>query len=367
MRSTTGREPYTRLFRCLWLGLPLLSLALPSSAAAPNPKLTVTVGQSITQHVDMTVKTVSIADAEIVDVVLANPHEILLNGKAIGYTTLVVWGETSSITFDVVVRMPFSDQQIELNVKIVEFNRTKAMQSGFDFLGRDDKTIGGLFPGDIATPADPLAFFADASVPGLDLAFRYKSGGDEIATMIRLLQENGLLRVLAEPRVVAASGQPANFLSGGEIPIPVAAGSQGGVATVTIEWKEFGVGIGFVPTIVDSGVVNLKVSPEVSGLDYGNAIVLGGFRVPALRTRRAQTTVELKDGEVLVIGGLMMEEEEDNIRKIPILGDIPLLGFFFTDKDRTSSQSELIFVVSANIVRALARGTSVPLPGAVKE
>ena len=132
--------------------------------------------------------------------------------------------------------------------------------------------------------------------------------------------------MLAEPNVVAASGQKANFLSGGEIPVPIASsGAQGGT-TVTIEWKEFGVKVEFLPTIVDSNVVNLHVAPEVSNLDYNHAMQISGFGIPAIRSRKAETTVELKDQETLVIGGLIMEEESKQRTRIPLLGTHPAPG-----------------------------------------
>jgi pilus assembly protein CpaC len=348
----------------LALVLSALAPGLAGSARAANPKLTVPVGQSITHYMASPVKTIAIANSDIADVVLANPHEILLNGKAIGFTTLVVWDDSTSTTFDVVVRMPFSDQQIELRVKIAELNRTKAAEYGFDFLASDASRTLGIYGGKVETPSIPLQIFSDQpAASGVEGAFRYFRGGDDLSAMVHMLQEQGILRVLAQPNVVAASGQNADFLSGGEIPVPVASGSVQGGSTVTIEWKEFGVGIGFVPTIVDSGVINLKVAPEVSSLDFANGIVLSGFRIPALRTRKAETTVELKDGEVLVIGGLMMEEETDNVRRIPLLGHIPLLGMLFSDTQKSTTQSELLFVVSAHIIRALPRGTPVDLPG----
>jgi pilus assembly protein CpaC len=172
-----------------------------------------------------------------------------------------------------------------------------------------------------------------------------------------------VLRVLAEPNVVAASGEEAEFLSGGEIPIPVAvSGAQGGTQ-ITIEWKEFGVKVKFTPTIVDSNVVNLKISPEVSSLDYGNAIEISGFLLPALRARRATTTVELRDQEVLVIGGLLMEQEEEVRTRIPVLGHIPILGYLFSDTRKVKTETELMLVVTPRIVRALPPGSSVNLPG----
>ena len=120
--------------------------------------------------------------------------------------------------------------------------------------------------------------------------------------------------------------------------------------------------VNFVPTIVDSGVISLQLAPEVSSLDYNNSVELSGFTIPSLRTRKAQTTVELKDGEILVVGGLMLEEETQVRRRIPILGHIPLLGYLFSDTENISSVSELMIVVSPHIVRALPPGSEVKLP-----
>ena len=360
--------------RPVFLAIVALVLALaPGAALGVNAKLRVTVGQSITRQLPQNVKTVSIADTKVADVVVAGPREVLVNGKAIGLTTLVVWDEFNrSTVFDVVVQGPFSDQQIELRVKVAEINRTKATEWGVDLLGYgknntngDEGTVGS-YGGQVDTPSIPLSIFGTGmegvatAVEGLSLAFRYIRDDEELQVMIKALMANGILKLLAEPNVVAASGQDASFLSGGEIPVPIASAGSTGGSTVTIEWKEFGVKVGFLPTIVDSSVINLKVSPEVSSLDFANGIVLSGFRVPALRVRRAETTVELKDGEVLVIGGLIMEEETKVVSKIPLLGHIPLLGWFFTDYSSGKQQSELLLVVSPKITRALPSGSQMP-------
>jgi pilus assembly protein CpaC len=179
---------------------------------------------------------------------------------------------------------------------------------------------------------------------------------------MRALASTGALRVLAEPTVVAASGETASFLSGGEIPVPIASAGTSGGTTVTIEWKEFGIKVNFVPTIVDEGVINLKIAPEASSLDFSNGVQVSGFFIPAIRTRKAETTVELRHEEKLVIGGLIMEEEVDFESKIPILGDIPLLGYLFRGVQKSTTVTELLIVVSPKIVRALAPGTRVPLP-----
>jgi pilus assembly protein CpaC len=346
-------------------------LALPTRVPAAEDKLTVTLGQSVTQRLSSAVKTVSIANTDVADVVVLGPYEILVNGKRIGMTSLVVWDQGDrSRTFDVVVRGQFSEQKIELRVQLAEVNHTKAREMGLDYAVEsdraDDDVAGGLFPGDVSTPRFPLALFGGEPVEGADGALRWIHLGAasslELSTMIRAMKEKGVIRVLAQPNVVAASGEKANFLSGGEIPVPVASSGTTGGSTVTIEWKEFGVKVDFVPTIVDEGVINLKVSPEVSSLDFGNGIELSGFRIPALRTRRANTTVELRDRETLVIGGLMMEEESRYESRIPVLGDIPLLGHLFRSTRSQKTVNELLLVVSPHVVRAIPEGTRVPLP-----
>jgi pilus assembly protein CpaC len=344
-----------------------LALAPSMAFGRVNPKIYVTVGQSVTRALRHDVKTVSIADSKVADVVVVGQREVLVNGKNVGLTTLVVWDDVvGSSVFDVVVQGPFSSQQIELRVKVAEVNRTKAAELGIDLLGvtkqdNGDQATGGTFGGQTDTPSVPLSIFGGGSVEGLSAAFRYVTGKNDLQAMVKAMLQNGTLRLLAEPNVVAASGQSASFLSGGEIPVPVASAGTTGGSTVTIEWKEFGVKVDFLPTIVDSAVINLRVAPEVSSLDFNSGVQLSGFRIPALRTRRAETTVELKDGEVLLIGGLILEEENRVKNKIPVLGHIPLLGWFFTSYSSAKIQSELLLVVSPKITRAQSAGSQMPV------
>lgn len=358
--------------RRLWIAVTALAAATalmwPSVVPAQErTKVTVMVGQSITHRITGAVKTVSIANTEVADVVVLGSHEILINGKKVGMTTLVVWDESDhSTSLDLVVRGAFSEQKIELLVQLAEVNQTKAHDYGFDYLFQTDRlnddVTAGLFPGKVATPQIPLPIFDGQPVENLDFALRWVHGMEDISTMVTAMKSNGVIRVLAEPNLVAASGEKANFLSGGEIPVPIASSGATGGSTVTIEWKEFGVKVDFLPTIVDEGVINLKISPEVSSLDFGNGIVLSGFQIPALRTRKATTTVELRNRETLVIGGLLMEEETKFESRVPILGDIPLLGYLFRSEHVAKTTNELLLVVSPRIVRALPEGTRVPLP-----
>jgi len=352
-------SPLTKTIRAIARLALVVALAVPSvahAAKANNPQINVIVGQSVTHKLDTKVKTVSIANSDIADVVVAGPQEVLVNGKKIGLTTLVLWDDANnSRTFNVTVRGPFSDQKIELRVKLAEVNRQKALELGFNFFGQTEHN-GATWAG----ATSPVPIPADQA----NALFSYIKGTDQIAAAIKALETNGTLKILAEPTVIAASGEEAQFLSGGEIPVPVAVTPNGTGTTVTIGWKEFGTKVHFVPTIVDTGVINLVVSPEVSQLDYNNAVLLSGFRIPAIRVRRAQTTVELSDQESLVIGGLIQTTETKIHKRIPILGHIPLLGYLFTDVQTQKEESELLIVVSPRLVRALPEGAKIDLPGA---
>jgi pilus assembly protein CpaC len=171
--------------------------------------------------------------------------------------------------------------------------------------------------------------------------------------ILHALQQKGFVNVLARPNLICVDGKEASFLAGGEIPVPVAQTSSGGGTTVTIEWREFGTRLNFMPTIVDSNLIHLRVEPEVSILDYTNAVLIGGYVVPSLRTRRAETEVELRENESFVIGGLQTQSERKIEDKVPIIGDIPLLGYLFRSVSNQMETSELMIVVSPQIVRPI--------------
>jgi pilus assembly protein CpaC len=176
--------------------------------------------------------------------------------------------------------------------------------------------------------------------------------------LIRALEQRGWIQSLAEPNLVAFNGQEASFLAGGEFPVPIV---QGATGTVTIEWKEFGVRLTFRPTIVGD-VIRLKVRPEVSTLDFGNGIVLEGFRIPTLSTRRAETEVELRDGQGFAIAGLLSNTADKVSQKIPILGDLPILGSLFRSRSTEARRTELLVLITPRLVRPLNADELPPLP-----
>lgn len=185
-----------------------------------------------------------------------------------------------------------------------------------------------------------------------------------LGATIKLLQQNQVLQILAEPNLMAISGQPAHFLAGGEFPYPVIQNTGGGTAfgTVTIVFKPYGVKLEFVGTIQDDGTIRLKVAPEVSSLDYTNAITISGFTMPAIQTRRAETEIELKDGQSFGIAGLLDQRTTVQLSKVPGIGDIPILGELFKSRNINKTNSELIVLVTPTIVDPVSGPVPEPTP-----
>jgi pilus assembly protein CpaC len=186
-----------------------------------------------------------------------------------------------------------------------------------------------------------------------------------LGTVIRAMQDKGLFQSLAEPNLIATNGKEASFLAGGEFPIPVVQSGQSGNA-ISIIFKEFGVRLSFTPTVLGGDLINLKVKPEVSALDFANAIVLDGFRIPALTTRKTETEVELRDGQTFAIAGLLNNTVTDTMRKIPGIGDIPILGWLFKSKAMSKAQTELVVMITPSIIRRGQMGVSEGLPSPVE-
>jgi pilus assembly protein CpaC len=186
-----------------------------------------------------------------------------------------------------------------------------------------------------------------------------------IGTVVRAMQDKGLFQSLAEPNLIATNGKEASFLAGGEFPIPVVQTGQGG-NSISIVFKEFGIRLSFTPTVLGGDLINLKVKPEVSALDFTNAIVLDGFRIPALSTRRTETEVELRDGQTFAIAGLLNNTVTDTMRKIPGIGDIPILGWLFKSKAMSKAQTELVVMITPSIIRRGQMGVSEGLPSPVE-
>jgi pilus assembly protein CpaC len=258
-------------------------------------------------------------------------------------------------------------QQVLLQVKFAEVQRT-AMRNldangGLQWTAGADSISSGwgpVFP-------DPVTGLLDASKAFGAVTSTLQHGNFTIKAGIEALEKKGLVRTLAEPNLVALSGDTASFLAGGEFPIPVAQTSSGtGVPVVTIDYKQFGVSLAFTPTVVGADTVNLVLKSEVSALDNANAITANGFDIPALKVRRAKTTVELRDGQSFAIAGLLQDDFANNTGQLPFLGSVPVLGALFRSWEYNHQQTDLVLIVTVHLVSPTVAGNlNTPLDAVV--
>ena len=348
-----------------------LFVLLVSNSQAQTKVLRVVKGKSIVLPYPEKVQTVSLADEEIADVVSVTPTDLVVIGKEVGITSLIVWGESKAHTvYDIKVDRNISGQQVVLEVRVAEVNKSALSEFGLDFLMYDDdprhmslegKKILGTYAGQVTSP-DPESrdLFAQDGITGV---IKWLGDKREFSTVIKALQQKGDLKLLANPQLLCLSGEEASFLVGGEVPIPIAQSVTPGAAlSITIEWKEYGVKLNFLPAIVDTDLINLKISPEVSSLDWTNMVSFGGYDIPALRTRKADATVELNSNQSVVLGGLLATEEIKTIKRVPILGHIPILNLVFSRRETTKSETELLIIVSPRIISSIAAEVIPPMP-----
>jgi pilus assembly protein CpaC len=388
-------------------------------------ELRLTVGRSIVLDYPSDIRQISTSDPNIVDAVAVTTREVLLHAKASGFATLIIWAKSGQRTiYTVIVEQnldqlrkllrdtfpseniqvqstrdaialtgkvsnksvadravamvtPFgktvvnnlqlapqaAERQIVLRVKFAELDRsaTTALGANLVTLGAGN-TIGRttteqFTPPSVSAPsgARPSVTFSEA----LNIfAFRPDLN---LGAFVRALQTQGALQILAEPNLVTTNGREASFLVGGEFPVPVLQGS-GSAGAVTIQFREFGIRLTFNPTFTENGTIKLYVKPEVSTLDFANAVNISGFLIPALSTRRVETNVELGEGQSFIIGGLLDERVTNNLSKIPGLANIPLMGLLFRSKEERKQRSELIVMVTPELTRPINPGETLPGP-----
>jgi pilus assembly protein CpaC len=260
------------------------------------------------------------------------------------------------------VNVPPSDPQILLKVRFLSVDREKEKQMGLNLFSTGlGNTIGSVSTGQY-TPPTVTASGSTATVTMSDdlNLFAYYPGSD-IGATIKALESNSASQVLAEPNVLAANGKQASFLAGGEYPYPMVQGGSGSSgSSISIMFKEYGVRLSFIPTITPRGTIRLQVAPEVSALDFGHAVEISGFEEPAISSRKVNTEVELADGQSFAIGGLLNNTESETFEKIPFLGDIPVLGKFFQSMQKTRDNTELIVIVTPEIVAPIPAGATLP-------
>lgn len=262
----------------------------------------------------------------------------------------------SRVTSGLAVR---DSHQVMLEVRFVEASRDSIKQLGINLLSQR----GGILTaaGDVLQPSP--GDFAVAGNTGFmnATASAILGGGIGAASLdvrIDALEEKGIIRTLAEPNLVSMSGETASFLAGGEFPIPVSAG----LGDVTIEYRKFGVSLAFTPTVLDNGVINLKVAPEVSQLDVQNTVEIGGVTVPGLRVRRANTTVELRNAQSFAIAGLLQNESANTREQVPWLGKLPIIGSLFSSTRYQSSETELVIIVTPHLARPVSDRSQLASP-----
>lgn len=361
-----------------WMGI---SVDAAQAATANCPQLdswptTFEVGQGLQNELrsPVPVTQLAVGDPKIADVQPSGNNAFILTGIAPGTTSLMVWTAcsktprqsmvfvrgkaTSALTS--VPSVPSDDpllpSQVQTDIRFVEVSRTKLKEASASIFGvrgnwlfgspRTLPTVGG-----IVTPSIPV------NNDNFNLTFA--TGSTLVA--LNALEGSGFAYTLARPSLVALSGQSASFLAGGEVPIPV---PSSGSDNVSIEYKEFGIRLTLTPTIIGKNRIALKVAPEVSELDFTNAVNIAGTVVPALNVRRTDTSISLADGESFVISGLISSRNNSQVNKFPGLGDIPVLGAFFRDNTINREERELLMIVTPHLVQPLAANAQLPtLPG----
>lgn len=393
------------------------------SGADRTVMITVPVGKSQDVRTDKSFNDITVGDPDIADVNPLTDQAISILGKKIGTTRVTVYGEGKKLVgiFDVEVsyditrlinelrrRFPGSSlkastvngrimltgqvadavtldqavtiarqfgpeiinavsvaspQQVMLEVRFIEISRNAGRELGVQWnrFGEQSITnVGNRTNGlPVLATAEQAAGLISGAPPFGFVLGRIIANGSTTDVMLQALEERGVARSLAEPNLVALSGDTASFLAGGEYPIPIA----GTFGQITVAYKKYGVGLAFTPTVLSRGLINLKIEPEVSQIDTNHTIqVVNGVSVPALTVRRASTTVELRDGQSFAIGGLLQTNNNNQIEQLPWLGSVPVLGTLFSSKSYQKNQTDLVIIVTPRLVRPTRPGDLIKSP-----
>ena len=326
------------------LSVVLLGPAILRAQSADGvEQLTMTIGRSLPIDLPGAVTQVTIANPEVADVVIISERSVVINAKGIGFTDVILSGAAIGRRHLRVGVFASTDRrQIALTVLFAEMRRDALLQLG---VGGTYENPNGTALGNVNTRPSVARFLSGVST----------FGTADLSAFIEAEQQNGNARSLAEPTLMAGSKDTASFLAGGEIPVPVVqGGTQNGNAAVTVQYRPYGVQLRFVGEVITDSLIRLRVVPEVSSLDFANAAVIGGFRIPSLRTRRVETTLDVRPGQSLVISGLFNEERESVRIGIPGLMNLPILGALFSSNRWQHSESELLVVVTPELFDASA-------------
>jgi pilus assembly protein CpaC len=357
-----------------WLPWAIVLVFLASPVLADQPKdrevIRVVAGEQLDFKTPVKVQRVAVGDTTIADVRVLGRSEILILGKQPGETSLLLWEKKTDPpkSYRIQVNPPLSSVtplsgQVMVDVKFVELSKKVLKETGINLISQSNITFGVFAPGSLSKVTRAAAgITTEAGVP-FSNAFHLVMGssGNSALGLFALLESNGLAHTLAQPSMTVVSGQTASFMAGGEFPIPIAQS----LGQVTISYKQYGIRLVFTPTVFSKERIAIKLAPEVSELDFSNSVTSSGVSVPAILTRRAETTIELGDGESFVIAGLISRNFNDAVDKVPGLGDLPILGAFFRSTRFAREDKELVIIVTPTLVRPLAAKAELPqLPGA---
>ena len=328
-------------------------IAIAPIAIAPTiQKVDLPIGRSYAISTTVDVIRVSVAADAIADVIAISPRELVVNAKALGETDLLLWGaDGTRAHYRVLVHSPADRMQVLVSVKFAEVRRDVLTEFGLSGLYRRGETRIGTGVLRDGRQVDPTTGAVSVPADARFLTLLSSFGTADFMALLQAQEEQGKVRTLAEPNIMAGNKEDASFLAGGEIPVPIAQNAvPGQVAAVTIQFREFGIRLAFNGEIVSDSLIRLKITPEVSTLDYANAVVLSGFRIPALRTRRVESTLDVKRDQSLVISGLFNDERQQVRSGIPGLKDLPILGALFSSRSWQRNETELVVIVTPIVV-----------------
>jgi pilus assembly protein CpaC len=376
---------------------PLAGPASPVDTAAsgthylPEDTVLMSAGSSHIFDFPRRIRRVSIADTEVADLQVINPYQLNLIGHKEGFTTLAVWDAQGRYEEREIRVDPFGKQQVLLNVIVAELNRSRLEQQGINWtaaLPHQGISLVGLGGGSPATPYSATSTLTASTLLGagtanqalvqstatgtippqgqlipmllssnVNYALAAGNGNVQTQTFFQFLEDHALAKILAQPHLLANSGEKAEFLSGGEIPIVIAQ-----ALNTSVVFKQFGTSVIFVPTVIGRDTIELEVKPEVSEPDYAHGVNMFGFTIPAFVTRRAQTVVRLHDNQTLIIAGLILHTKTSEVNKTPYLGDLPYVGALFKNTSYNDQETDLVMSVTPQMVQPLPPNGTVALP-----
>ena len=317
-------------------------------------RLDLPIGRSFPYRADEIITRVTVASPGVADAVVISEREVVINAVAAGEGDIILWLQSGRrVHYRVQVHTAADRMQVSIAVKFAEVRRDMLRELGVSSVYRDKNVRAGSgnFSNDAAI--DPITGRVTLPSATRFLTVLTDFGTDDLLAFLEAQEQSGNAHLLAEPNIITANRELATFLAGGEIPIPIVQSSAGTTGGVSIQYKEYGVRLRFTPEIVSDSLIKLQVVPEVSSLDFVNALLLQGFRVPALLTRRMESTVDVKRNTSLVLSGLFNNTDERVKTGVPILMNIPILGQLFSSTRFQRNESELIVIVTPTIVDPL--------------